>query len=1110
MAPHKRTRSRSNSGADRGKKPKDAVSAPDGHNANTSGVVHATDSQLSTRATAVSLSQLSTSSSPSVVLLPPPVQPVGEGEQVADAHHGVGTHSNPDNTLNDEVDALLNTSHPVYVSIPLHAHAAWRVACERLFSAYAAAADIRTKEKVVLQILQLPQNTIRLCSSGRLIHQITQGVRVTHVSAPPSAVPAQPLDGVSKQVKRAIIHIINGDVRRANNVLRQETGIAPRNHQTMNTLKQLHPPPSAPLPPLPDSAPTAVAIDVKVLRKLIRAHCSNTAAGDSASGWRNIHLLPLVTSVKCMQGLALMLVDIINGEFTGAVKRVLTACTLLPLSKPGGGVRPIGIGNTFVRLAKIYATKMSSCDLNSMFPSIQLGAGHKNGCERVVHALQAFHKRAAPGNVICSTDIKNAFNTRRRCDMWDALVKQPSCQPLLRMVHWAYSDASQLCVYEGSKLYATVPSAEGVVQGDPLASLMFALSMQPIYEQCIADTNGQVQALAIQDDLYLMGPAELVVPCLTKLQTLCGNVGLTLAVNKCQVIPCHRNALQDASDVHIKSIETVCSDAGVRVVDTMPALGIVLTNVDGGLGRFIKDKVDQYRSYFDLLCHDTMPQQMAYRLLRDSANPSMNYVTRVCHTEEIKDGLNEWDTSVSNAFWRMHHIDIDSHGVKVSKQRRGMIQLPMSLGGMGLRSMHDAAHAAYTASLYTAYPDIKALNLEAPTDASALDGTTDSAAALIKSNTMLPTQYMMSERGVDVLDIADVATVQELCESPKAQLKLQHKLMKEMNESLRHQLMVGAEKNHIAAVLSASQPHASRWLLNMFDSGDVMFKPALWDAAVRHRLFIQPADIMCSDMCECGQGQSQESVRRVQTFTDQPAHFHVCDRMKGYLKQRHDRCVSVLCKELRQLGATVTLEPTLKPSSHTSIQCMRADLLVVTAQGKKYVDISIVCPAGQEYVNQHGSYRTEGKSCEVASNDKVIKYTGKMPDDCTDSDFVPLVYETYGGMCKKGLSWLKSVCKELSDEPASALEHILNVMSATLQMGNGQVDVDGMIQHRIGQRAVRQSASLVYQTHVASLLHRYMTGAIRLDWLGEARRRPGVGQMREEAEAEERKGNEEE
>ena len=1106
MPPHKRARSRSNVRIDRRKKPRDAVSASSDRLQRTSSAGNAVDSQLSTRASVISVSPLLTDSSQSAHL-DSPADPPGEGNGQDDSEQvGEDTHNTDHSSLDSRVDALLSSSHPVYVSIPHHAHGAWRISCEQLLGAYAAATDTRTKEEVMLQILKHPQVSIRLCPTGRLTRQISHGVRPNPSADASSSQSVRTLDGVSKQVKRAIIHSLNGDTRRANNVLRQQSGIAPRNDRTMDTLHQLHPPPSDPLPPLPASAPTAVAIDVKTVRRLIRTHCNNTAAGDSASGWRNKHLLPLVTSGKCMQGIGAIIVDIINGVFTGAVKRALTACTLLPLDKPGGGVRPIGIGNTFVRLAKIYAVKMSSCDLRSMFPSIQLGCGQKNGCERVLHALQAFHERAPVHHVVCSTDIRNAFNTRRRRDMWDALVKQPSCQPLLRMVHWAYSEASQLCVYEGSKLFGTVPSAEGVVQGDPLASLMFALSMQPIYEKCIEDTDGQVRALAIQDDLYLMGDVEQVMQCLSKLKTLCGDSGLTLAVNKCQVLPCYRNAMgADTGDTdYLKSIKDTCKQADVRVVGQMEALGSVLSNYDDGVGAHVMRQVCNQQSYFDLLCHDSMPQQMAYKLLRDSANPSMNYITRVCPTDDIKDALVKWDDMVGDAFFRMHHIDVNSHGPDVSRHRRQQVHLPISMGGMGLMSVHESAQAAYTASLCTAYDDIVALDIESSQVSSSAEvNTADVATAYITQNTAPNMQYM-SGRNVDVMALCEVESVQALCETSAAHVKLQHKLVQQMNKHRAAQLTAAVSESYRAVLLSASQPHASRWLVNMFDCGDVMFRPALWDAAVRHRLYLPPADMMCTTVCECGHGQADTAVRRVQPFSEQPAHFHVCDRMKGYLKLRHDVCKAVLFKELRELGAHVTLEPHLKRSGDGAVQDLRADLLVVTASGSKYIDLSIVCPAGRENVHVHGSHRHAGRSCEVAAKDKVIKYTGMLPDGCTDTDFVPLVLETYGAINREGLSWLKSVCRELSSEPETALEHMLNVMSATLQMQNGQVDVSGMTAHRVGQRAVQRSAGQVYQGHIMSLIQQYVSGVTRLDWLNQARRRPSAGQLRQETGEEEK------
>ena len=105
-------------------------------------------------------------------------------------------------------------------------------------------------------------------------------------------------------------------------------------------------------------------------------------------------------------------------------------------------------------------------------------------------------------------------------------------------------------------------------------------------------------------------------------------------------------------------------------------------------------------------------------------------------------------------------------------------------------------------------------------------------------------------------------------------------------------------------------------------------------------------------------------------------------------------------------------------------------------------------------------------------------------------------YETYGAVNKAGTSWLKSVCNELSDEPANVLEHMLNVVSATLQMGNGQVDVS-MTLHRSGNQAGQQSQTACYHNQTMALLQQYVCGGVRLNWLAQQRQRPVRGSMRE-------------
>ena len=78
-------------------------------------------------------------------------------------------------------------------------------------------------------------------------------------------------------------------------------------------------------------------------------------------------LLPLIHDDDCMRGVSCLLVDICNGVFTGQVKERLRARTLIPLSKDNGGVRPVGMGEVFYRLAVIYAMRAANSRTSNCF-----------------------------------------------------------------------------------------------------------------------------------------------------------------------------------------------------------------------------------------------------------------------------------------------------------------------------------------------------------------------------------------------------------------------------------------------------------------------------------------------------------------------------------------------------------------------------------------------------------------------------------------------------------------------------------------------------------------------------------------------------------------------
>src|ERR1700678_3964041 len=87
--------------------------------------------------------------------------------------------------------------------------------------------------------------------------------------------------------------------------------------------------------------------------------------------------------------------------------------------------------------------------------------------------------------------------------MLEALYSHPQLQYIWRLVDFAYSVPSDLYIRNGDgTLWPGIYSAQGVRQGDPLSSLLFALTIQPIYE-AVVQTHPTLEATAIHDDITL-------------------------------------------------------------------------------------------------------------------------------------------------------------------------------------------------------------------------------------------------------------------------------------------------------------------------------------------------------------------------------------------------------------------------------------------------------------------------------------------------------------------------------------------------------------------------------------------------------------------------------
>ena len=271
-----------------------------------------------------------------------------------------------------------------------------------------------------------------------------------------------------------------GNISRAAAALTSEAKLLNVTPEVEKQLQELHPSPkgefqvSDPPPPPPDDL-----WDTDDIHKALKSFPQYSAPGPS--GLRAAHITEALTCGAAgpadllEEGLENFVGACATGDFPTALAPYLSAARLIPLSKKGGGVRPIAVGEVFRRLVGkvlIRAAQQEVVD-SYLFP-LQLGVGVKSATELISRAAGFFMARGVP---LIQVDLKNAYNSVSR-----SLMLQRVREKAPAFAAWAeltYGQPAPLVVNDSVMLL----SREGVQQGDPLGPLFFALASFSMVEK---------------------------------------------------------------------------------------------------------------------------------------------------------------------------------------------------------------------------------------------------------------------------------------------------------------------------------------------------------------------------------------------------------------------------------------------------------------------------------------------------------------------------------------------------------------------------------------------------------------------------------------------------
>jgi hypothetical protein len=705
---------------------------------------------------------------------------------------------------------------------------------------------------------------------------------------------------------------------------------------------------------------------------------------------------------------------------------------LIPIGKKGGGVRPIAIGEIWLRVINRIIAKQLSKEAAIYLAPYQLGVGVPGGVETIIHTASIAHQHRNLS--IMAIDFTNAFNTIRRRFIYDGLCDAfPS---LRRYFVWSYGKASVLCDNNGIPVCT---SETGVRQGDPLGPMFFSLGLHQVLKSC-ASKHGGVQLLAYLDDISLIGDPVQCMEAFDEVKSQGHMVGLEVNTRKSFLL-C-KSSLVDGIPSHYRS-----GDLYPKVkMDVGDVLGVPIGDsdkvVEGLFARFT-----QRAAILKVL--SAIPITMAVPLIQCCVNERPVFWMRCVPFDNAGSAGFYFDRQVDICLAKLCNRD------DLSDLSGYVRHLPATLGGIGIRRM-DSCLDLYIASLLFA---VKQMQKTYPREADMLftfESYDDMPIAIHsmflsikRANPNLFRSFLTSDPDrvdpytgeIEVETKEDGACESKVDVAPEVEV-VRFKDIRSLEIPKPSQYFVSMDAIIYEKVLTRCPfPSVKKWFQSGCSVGTTRW---IWlgcnkfevlridEEAYRDALMLRllipfyyknQATIR---QCACGAYQTEDEFGY---------HSLSCPTMRSS-KWRHD-----LIKEavkaflLRCRVQEVTLEAPL-----TATSPLRIDLKYIDRGVTKYIDVSVINPTSRSYDRNMQIEMEPGNPSLIQEKEKMKKYV-KRELGVTDSNFIPFVIEATGRFGPKAVHLIDDICRittEADKRLQAARNFFLQRLQVLLILGNSR------------------------------------------------------------------------
>jgi hypothetical protein len=786
-------------------------------------------------------------------------------------------------------------------------------------------------------------------------------------------------------------------------------GLAPLNDDTRAKLVSLFPPSDAHADSIPIATTRVHIPDIKLTIPDLDAAVYNLDwhSANGCSAWTN-------ALIKCLwnldrdidlpqlelyrNGVLTLLTLILNGK--GGNSSYWCASRVIPLVKRGGGIRPLAIGESWIRLAGRIASKIAVPVVTPHLLPLQVGIGVPGGTEMVAHISNTITAKwndqshgltaAASKYGIATLDIKNAFNSMRRAPIYDSLMELH--QPLIPFFRWSYGSPSPLVLSDGSCFGY---SSTGVRQGDPLGPLLFAIGLHPVLK-LLQEHFPNHLFLAYLDDISILGDVspERMVPIMNLAKQLLNNIGL------------HIN--EDKSDVWIPG-----RDANKN--------GLTVVGASVGTYQYqmlsLSQKLLAYDSILNQLSSLPLPPQLAFALLGSCVHSRPMYMARVTPPCIVPDNepnpFARFDHKVLETLMAISKVDIATPEIHASL----IASLPIRLGGLGLRKMAQVHSCAWTASYLRAAKFLKTHLLAwvpAP-----LEQMTIFAPFLHTIHLHCADLVVLEEVNNAALPQPTLTLWSPTDDIPDSNIPKQKQLVSAIDNINMQQLtqLISGTPDIKAWILSNQFRGSGSWLYSATCSASVLqVCNDDFTRSIGLRLLL-PQYLPGWNHLNYYPSQCYECTAMLPNQATQTTHCLNCNKRQGIWKSRHDAVRDCLLDTLSTLYGKDNITKEVPIQLDDGSPGIVADLVLRSAPAQElWIDVAISSASSPKYIT-HGSDVTPLAAASNKESQKTGKYRPYLVGLNRNADsFIPFVIETSGQFGKAATQFFQ---KLLQNKPGT-------------------------------------------------------------------------------------------